>query len=75
MAALARTAVVLVVMAGCWGVWIAAGMLVDWASIDDVDLPARIVLEFGFLSACEVVLGIVRARLGTPHPGSRSTST
>lgn len=75
MAVPARTAAVLLVMAGCWGVWIAAGMAVDWAGLDDLDLPVRIALEFAFLSACEAGLAIVRARLLRPRPGSRSTST
>ncbi len=63
MRALARIIVVLLVMAGCWAVWMAAGILLDWAGLEDLDVPARIALVFSFLTACEAVL----VRLTPPH--------
>jgi len=63
MAGLARIAVVLLVTAGCWAVWIAAGMVLAWAGLDDLDVPARVAAVFVFLSGCEAAL----ARL---YPGT-----
>jgi hypothetical protein len=60
MGVLARIAVVLLAMAGCWAVWWAGGMLLAWAGLEDLDVPVRIALVFAFLAACETVL----ARLG-----------
>jgi hypothetical protein len=62
---MARIAAVLLVTAGCWGVWIAAGMVLAWAGLDDLDVPARVAAEFAFLSACEAALAwLDRARSG-----------
>jgi small neutral amino acid transporter SnatA (MarC family) len=56
MRTLVRIAAVLLVMAGCWAVWLAGGMLLEWSGLEELDVPARIALVFGFLSACEAAL-------------------
>jgi hypothetical protein len=56
MGAVARVAAVLLVMAGCWAVWMIGGMLLAWAGLEDLDVPARIALVFAFLTACEAAL-------------------
>lgn len=51
-----RGAAILAVVLGCWAVWVFGGALLAWAGLDDLDLPARVVLVFAFLSVCQAVL-------------------
>jgi hypothetical protein len=68
MRALARIAAVLLVAAGCWAVWMAAGTLLEWAGLEDLDVPARIALVFAFLTACEAALVRLASVATRPHP-------
>jgi hypothetical protein len=52
----AQIGVVLVVSAGCWGVWTLGGSLLAWMDLDDLDLIGRVVLVFAFLTACQAAL-------------------
>jgi len=44
---------ILLLLAGCGAVWTLGGMLIGWLGLDDLDLIGRILLIFGFLTACQ----------------------
>lgn len=56
MTAILRVAAVLLVVAGCWMVWMLGGVLLALTGLDDLDLIGRTVLVFAFLTLCEAVL-------------------
>ena len=73
MRAIACIAVVLLLMVGCWAVWTFAPTLLAWTGLTELDVPARIVLVFAFLTVCEAALQRLAPSIPQPHPRGPAT--